>query len=656
VQLRRAILKASGSQLAMELHLAEQSQTDRTGTGEALSPLSRHRSAGDLASTSSSSEPTAQLFKELDASDVHYRERLAALKRFNSKSKATTKQLSLKVEWIKEHQQLRSVVHSTERDIGSLLEVMVLSSPSDSLIQSLVDESFRYARERQVNENELISHVSDLKGLFKDTAKALASGRRGKVATKSDEEALASASSSSHPPAVSIFADVLMQVRLSQTEKMGFMSMEEAQLSAEVGLLHRLVVSMLRQDRLEQQNEAFRSQLRPEVGDDDEVALVLEEWYAKLEVLDRAHAAELALLNEERLQLGDSGGGGRGGGLGGEWAEKDLLTFGKIYSNFQKTGKSRKVFLAQLASQLAHVPQAELETHETWHRACQALGQKKKILVSGHETARIKLIDQAKIQVDSFRARRAESRLAALKLSMHETARQQLHHVLETLRAARAESDALFHSKKQAEESEQAEEAQRAAAALKAEHEWKKQQVEMYKQVRNQMQEHLHREEERIREEARLAQLAAVEANRERVEARDQARIAKEEDKRKKELQHLENERSKMDTLMRLAAQVPYYENIQNAASKLDHVTAAAHAHEYLGGQEQFRGFMRPTGFTDNKIVADARFRLAAALRSAAPGLIHTGPARMAIAQFHPRPHLAVHGILSATGGGGGVI
>lgn len=631
----------------MELHLAEQSQTDRAG--EALSPLSRHRSAGDLAS-----EPPAQLFRELDASDVHYRERLAALKRFNLKSKATSKQQSLKLEWIKEHQQLRSVVHSTERDIGSLLEVMVLSSPSDSLIQSLVDESFRYARERQINENELISHVSDLKGLFKDTAKSLASVRSVKVAAKGDEEVLPSASSSSssssHSPAASIFADVLMQVRLSQTEKMGLMSVEEAQLSAEVGLLHRLLVSMLRQDRLEQQNEAFRSQLRPEVGDDDEVALVLEEWYAKLEVLDRAHAAELALLNEERLQLGDSGGGR------GEWTENDLLTFGKIYSNFQKTGKSRKMFLTQLASQLAHVPQAELEMHETWHRACQALGQKKKILISGHETARIKLIDQAKIQVDSFRARRAESRLAALKLSTHETARRQLHHVLEMLRAARAESDALFQRNKQAEDCEQAEEAQRAAAAVKAEHEWKKQQVDMYKQARKQMQEHLHREEERIREEARLAQLAMVEANRERVEARDHARMAKEEDKRKKELQHLENERSKMDTLMRLAAQVPYYENIQNAASKLDHVTAAAHAHEYLGGQEQFRGFMRPTGFTDNKIVADARFRLAAALRSAAPGLIHTGPARLAIAQFHPRPHLAVHGILSASGGGGGVI
>ena len=60
---------------------------------------------------------------------------------------------------------------------------------------------------------------------------------------------------------------------------------------------------------------------------------------------------------------------------------------------------------------------------------------------------------------------------------------------------------------------------------------------------------------------------------------------------------------------------------------------------------------MRPTGFTDQKIISDARFRLAAALREGGGRLIQSDAARIAIAAFHPRPNLAIHGVLSRTGG-----
>jgi len=680
VQLRRAILKASGSRLAQELHAVENSAREAP-----LSPPSTQRSssAGDLL-----------LYQKLEASNVQYQERLSALGRFNAKSKASTKQTSLKTEWIKELQHLRGTAHSTERDVASLLEVLVLHSPSDLLIQSLVEDSFGLANDRKGNESDFISQIRDLKGFFKDTAKSLAD-----VANKKNEQQQQQQGEVKldPPPVASIFADLLMQLRSSQTSQLGSLAAEERQLSAEIAQTHRVIVSMLQQDRLNNQNENFINQLRLEEGDDQEVALVLEEWYAKLEVLDRAHASELALLKQERAHLdGDNWGGGSlgfGNGLEEEagakkvdnlsngegegegegedkvgtrtskrknarrksvWSEKDRLAFAKIYNHCQVTGNSRKKLLAQLSLQLAHIPRAEVERHETWYRACVALNQKRKNLISGHVTARENLIQQAKSHVDAFREQRHECALAAKRLAAHEASREQLHKVLETLRAARNESDAQLRAMKEREKAEQIEEAQREALALQAEHDWKKKQVDIYKQVRKQMQDHLKHEEDRLKEEARIAHLAVMQVNKERVAARKEEWVAKEEAKRRKELQHLENEARKMDFLMRLASQVPYYDEIQNISSKLDHVTAAAHAQEYLGAQQEHRGFMRPTGFADAKIITDARFRLAEALRDA--NVIQSKAARPVIAQFHPRPHLAIHGILTSMAATGAVI
>ena len=48
---------------------------------------------------------------------------------------------------------------------------------------------------------------------------------------------------------------------------------------------------------------------------------------------------------------------------------------------------------------------------------------------------------------------------------------------------------------------------------------------------------------------------------------------------------------------------VPYFEAIQNAHSKLDHITASAKGHEYFKGEDLGRGFIPMFGFTDQKVV-----------------------------------------------------
>ena len=104
-------------------------------------------------------------------------------------------------------------------------------------------------------------------------------------------------------------------------------------------------------------------------------------------------------------------------------------------------------------------------------------------------------------------------------------------------------------------------------------------------------------------------------------------------------------EEKRMQNLLKLVEQTPYFDAIQNATSKLDELTAAAKGHEYFKSDElDYRGHLPMNGFTDQKIIRDTRLKLANALRAA--GIIHTDAAREVINRFHPRPELQIHGIL----------
>jgi hypothetical protein len=95
----------------------------------------------------------------------------------------------------------------------------------------------------------------------------------------------------------------------------------------------------------------------------------------------------------------------------------------------------------------------------------------------------------------------------------------------------------------------------------------------------------------------------------------------------------------------KLAQQVPYFDSMQRVKANLAHLTASAKGHEYQPAlEEEGRGHLPLNGFTDTKVISDARFRLAAALRQA--GVQHTDAARHAVAAMYPRPQLSIHGLL----------
>lgn len=60
---------------------------------------------------------------------------------------------------------------------------------------------------------------------------------------------------------------------------------------------------------------------------------------------------------------------------------------------------------------------------------------------------------------------------------------------------------------------------------------------------------------------------------------------------------------------------------------------------------ELSRGFIPTYGLLDERIIRDVRFRLGVALREA--NLHTTAAGRDMVLRAHPRPQLAIHGILS---------
>jgi hypothetical protein len=74
--------------------------------------------------------------------------------------------------------------------------------------------------------------------------------------------------------------------------------------------------------------------------------------------------------------------------------------------------------------------------------------------------------------------------------------------------------------------------------------------------------------------------------------------VEREEDKKRRILDLQQQEQRRLELLAKLAEQVPYWENIQAATSKLDHITAAARGQEYVKGEDLTRGYIPMNGFT----------------------------------------------------------
>lgn len=163
----------------------------------------------------------------------------------------------------------------------------------------------------------------------------------------------------------------------------------------------------------------------------------------------------------------------------------------------------------------------------------------------------------------------------------------------------------------------------------------KRQLVKEYQLERERQQALKAKQEETLRLAYERTLKESVAINRVNVERREAILVEREEERKRKEEEYNKQEQRRLELLAKIAEQVPYWENIQNATSKLDYITIAARGQEYVKGEEPGRGHMPLHGFTDKNVFSDARFRIAFALRAAG---VHTSEAaKNLVMKMHSR-------------------
>lgn len=333
----------------------------------------------------------------------------------------------------------------------------------------------------------------------------------------------------------------------------------------------------------------------------------------------------------------------------GGWTQDSHETFVKIYRNAELKGLKRSKMLEQLQLALSSsgVTNEDLMTHEEWYRKMRLIQKKFKAAEQSLQVRRQEAISQAKFKIEQFISDYQAKAALERDLQRQEENRQRLHEELEKMREERRianEQKLLAMQATEAEERAKLEEKMRQDEEERIQ---KKQLIEEYQRQKALMEaERLkHQQEEQMKAQARLQELIAQ--NKGRVEYRAQQEAQKLVQKKQREEEALQQEAKKLEFLNALAAQVPYYDAIQQVESRLDHVTASAKAQEYIpiGEEDRLtRGHMPLNSFNDHQIVRDARFRLSEALSRA--GVQYSDAARVAVANMNPRPHLAIHGLL----------
>lgn len=344
-------------------------------------------------------------FQALAASTNSYAEKLEKLNSFKQKSKQTTKSQSLKLEWIKEKQRLEKLLFQTEQDVSSLIEVLILHSPEESQFHELVKDVGSYEAELAENTSSIKSQLKEYKKMASDVVfendnrlklqakksnrsntksvkfssnneescstgfpiqekqdRAPLIGEDGAVATESVET---TTQKKVFCNAVSVFADILLQLRLQMLQRFEYMREEESELFAEILTEKQRIISMTWEERQQDQNERLRQELSLQPGDDQEVLFFMEEWFHRLNVLDHSHSMEEKVLLAERNSAIMEIGLLPEEKLGG-WTGSDHDIFTKVWKESRNSGMKRQNFSALLTSQLPNKSQEEICTHEEW--------------------------------------------------------------------------------------------------------------------------------------------------------------------------------------------------------------------------------------------------------------------------------------------------
>lgn len=386
-------------------------------------------------------------------------------------------------------------------------------------------------------------------------------------------------------------------------------------------------------------------------GDTSSIEMGLEmlmgDWLYKIAQLDKQQ--ELKVLEREKQKIDFCAEVGIDHTIAsvqyGGWTSDEHAIFAKVYKKAQVTGMKRKLMLELLTAQLKATRSLdEILTHEEWHRKMKSIALKYKESDAVYSTSRQDMAAQAKKELIALRSLRIEQLQREKELESHEQRRATMHRRLNELKAHKQLIEATRRHEELLLQESQLQQQQAEAEALQRERLLKKELVGQFKLLREQQERERLETERRESEAADKQAKMMIEQNKPKVALRAQKNDEKEARKRAKEAELAAEELKRIEILNKLAQQVPYFDAIQDASSKLDHITASAKAQEYIQHDAPTRGYIPLNGFTDVRVIKDTRFRLVEALRNC--GVINSQAAQQAIAKVNPRPQLAIHGLL----------
>ena len=505
---------------------------------------------------------------------------------------------------------------------------------------------------------DLISHASSLqheevKHLLAATKVAHAESLKTASATPHGHKASA---------AQAIFGDLLLQMKTSLGTQTSELNHLQNILEQDTQQTHLWLQRTFAMERKISQSAEVERDLAGRPDDDADIQFFIEEWQQTLRKIDDAHYGEIELFRQELQQItknyqselsrqqctGGSDQNRTDCAIADESATMDAITdktaprekmhndvemrdmeevghvgsfsgglttvehsmFLKIVRRAHSTGMSRKLILQQYQTLLPKVPHEVILLHEKWYSQRRVVFQKQKAAVLKYDMTRAAVLNDAKNAVENYRMQHHAQLQQQQTLQEHEEARALLHEHLQLLRQSRqalqeqAAQEQLRIEQMQLAEQERLRQRQEADAAFK------KKQIALFQEAKNDLLRRQHEQRAVLQKQAEQKMREDIEQNRGKVEARQATFFEKLQKERQKEAELAAREERKLQFLMELASQVPYWDDIQNATSKLDHITAAVKAQEYQGQEELVRGYMPTTGYADKQIIKDARFRL----------------------------------------------
>ena len=164
------------------------------------------------------------LFDYITESNTKYVDRIKNLQQFKNKSKAKTRNLSEKMDWMREQSSLQKLSYNLQRDIAIILESILIQTPADHSIIELVDLDNDNSNNQKENFRQMKSQLSDIKRMMADTLKSIRkydndNNDNNNENNNNDDKNNSENNNDNniYTQAVALFADILLRVKQAHT-------------------------------------------------------------------------------------------------------------------------------------------------------------------------------------------------------------------------------------------------------------------------------------------------------------------------------------------------------------------------------------------------------------------------------------------------------